>query len=198
MHNHRYITGLCSDDIPESEKQFLRVVTERLMLSGYTMRTGGLIGTSEPFIRGAMDAAVIQDVSVPSLELYVPSPEVDTFGINPKQVFDIHQLKEMKSGRIMAMAALHRDRYLTISNKRALEYETYVPALMGGDINDISRFMICWAPAPQFDKNQRQNDCHGCMSTAVKIAHTYSMQVFNTAIPAHKTRLLRWITGDVR
>ncbi|WP_233350614.1 family 52 olfactory receptor, partial [Vibrio cholerae] len=67
-----------------------------------------------------MDAAVIQDVSVPSLELYVPSPEVDTFGINPKQVFDIHQLKEMKSGRIMAMAALHRDRYLTISNKRAL------------------------------------------------------------------------------
>lgn len=198
MHNHRYITGLCSDDTPESEKQFLRVVTERLMLSGYTMRTGGLMGTTEPFIRGAMDAAEVKEELIPSLELYVHSLKVDTLGLNPKQVFDIHQLKEMKSGRIMSMAAQYRDRNLTISNERALEYETYVPALMGGDLKDISRFMICWASKPQFDENQRQNDCNGCLSSAVRIAHSNGMQVFNTAIPAHKTRLLKWITGDNR
>ena len=202
MAKQQYFTGICSDDTPYSEKRFLSVVTERLIAEGFFVRSGGLKDGSVPFIAGAeaslLGAGGESSGGTPPIAVYMPWGADGDRKADHKVFLDIHQLHHMKTGHYAEVSSFHRDVHLTISHNRALEYETYVPALLGEDLDTKSRFMICWAPSPTFDEQKRITDCGGCMSNAVRIANHHGIQIFITAVPQHKHRLLKWITGDKR
>lgn len=202
MAKRQYFTGICSDDTPDSEKRFLSVVTERLIAEGYFVRSGGVRGCSSPFIAGAEASLLGVDGEcsgdMPEMAIYMPWGSDGERVADHKVYLDIHQLHHQKQGRYAEVSTFHRDVDLMTSHNQDLAHESYVPALLGEDLNLKSRFLICWAPSPTFDEQKQITDCGGCMSIAVRIAHYHGIRIFNTAVPEHKHRLLKWITGDKR
>ncbi|EPR7483870.1 hypothetical protein ACU8KO_002494 [Vibrio alginolyticus] len=202
MNQAKRYTGLCAEDAPESESQFLSVIAERLAREGYFLRSGGLESHSAPFEAGVWAPIGIDPENpraiIPPMHIYLPLERVGERLADQKTYFDIQQQHFMKSGHYHEIASAHRDVRLTISMKRSFELDSLVPALLGCDLDNMSRFMVCWAPNPTFDSNNKMNDCSGSMSMAVRIAYSHGIEIFNTAVPAHKHRLLKWITGDNR
>ncbi|MGI2184914.1 hypothetical protein ACRN9F_22140 [Shewanella oncorhynchi] len=202
MNQPKQYTGLCAENAPKAERQFLCVVAEKLAREGYFLRSGGLEEYSSPFEAGVLapigiDPEAPRSIS-PPMHIYLPFGMAGERVADQETYIDIQRLHHMKTGQYHEVASAHRDVRLTISVNRSFELDSVVPALLGSDLNKKSLFMVCWASNPTFDNKNMINDCSGSMSMAVRIAYSHGIEIFNTAVPTHKHRLLKWITGDNR
>lgn len=194
-------TGITTNDTPEREKVFLSVVTERMLSEGNFLRTAGIQSQCEPFISAATAYMNEADnsrntVSIP-MEVFLPYKTNGELVTNNKTVFSIAELKAIQSGQALQIISRFVNKQPGSVNYPA-EWDAYVPGLLGSTLDDKSKLMICWAPKFEFDSNERMNDCAGDLGVAVRMAYAHGINVFNTAVPAHKLRLLKWISGDKR
>ncbi|MEZ9701217.1 hypothetical protein AB4455_06175 [Vibrio sp. 10N.261.46.E12] len=194
-------TGIATIDTPEREKVFLGIVTERMLSEGHLIRTAGTQSQCEPFISAATAPVIEADDSrkpgsIP-MEVFLPYKTNGELVTNNRTVFNIAELKAIQSGQALKIISRFVSKQPGSVNYPA-EWDAYVPGLLGKSLDDKSKLMICWAPKSEFDSNERMNDCAGDLGVAVRMAYAHGINVFNTAVPAHKHRLLKWISGDKR
>lgn len=139
---------------------------------GWTLRSGGALGADTAFESGAGHAK----------EIFLPWAN---FG-NSRSQF------RKPSARAYEIAAMHHPAWGRLTDVGRALHARNAHQILGPGLDKPSRFVVCWTP----NGAQTMNECTpatGGTGTAIRIADSYGVPVFNMARPESYRLLCEFI-----
>lgn len=160
--NQKYYAGIGSRRTPDAILEVMTNLAAKLSERGFILRSGGAKGADTAFEAGANNKIIYY---------------INQFTINGKDEYRYNP-ENLKEARIkMVYHEIHPAwQYL---KEYAKELHTRnVFQVLGENLNEPSKFVICWTP----DGAETVTECSrvtGGTGTAIKLADTYNIPVFN-------------------
>lgn len=197
-------TGVGSRKVPQDQRILFRQVGQILAEKGWLLRSGAAEGCDQAFEQGA-------DQVMGAKAIYLPYPgfrRCRPGGQEPRQVIDQGEPDERvdqilrQSGvpgmdELLQAEARQREEGLTRTRRQAILrlYRRNVAQILGADLNDPSRFVLCWTPDGATGPEEYQQGRTGGTGVAILVASQHDIPVFNTAKPEHRARVEAMITA---
>lgn len=180
---NKILTGVGSRDTPKDILKVIRKVSKKLVLNGYTLRSGGADGADEYFYEGWLDAYQ-ENILVPCAEIYLPWERFNNHstGTNYILVRDkstISQAEELVNQIHPVASKLSR-------GAKALHTRNCFQVL-GKDLQTPSTLFLCYA------KVDRNGEPSGGTRTAIKIAERIGLKVSNLFVQEDLNRVLKYL-----
>lgn len=180
----KILTGVGSRETPKPILELIRKVSKKLVLSGYTLRSGGAYGADTAFYEGWWDAYK-EDQCVPETEIYLPW---DGFNyhragknylvVNDKEI--LSQAEELVNEIHPAVNRLNR-------GAKALHTRNCFQVL-GRDLSAPSTLFLCYA------KVDSKGEPSGGTRTAIKLAEKYNIKVTNLFVQEDLERVQKYLS----
>lgn len=180
----KILTGVGSRETPKPILDLIRKVSKKLILSGYTLRSGGADGADTAFYEGWLDAYK-EDEDVPEAEIYLPWGGFNNHktGKNYLVVYDkevISQAEELVNEIHPAASKLSR-------GAKALHTRNCFQVL-GRDLSTPSTLFLCYA------KVDSKGNPSGGTRTAIKLAEKYNLKVTNLFVEEDLERVEKYLS----
>lgn len=173
-------TGIGSRETPDQILRLMHHVATKLCAEGYKLRSGGAGGADSAFQAGL--GMLTEDWERNgAMEIYIPW---EGFSGYSSEMAGIYCMKgRIKTKATQIAEEMHPAWDKCSPGARALHTRN-VFQLLGQDLKSPSKFVICYA-------QPIGNDGHvkGGTATAVKLALTHKIPVFNLYLNEHKQRL---------
>lgn len=180
----KILTGVGSRETPKPILDLIRKASKKLVLSGYTLRSGGADGADTAFYEGWLDAYE-EDQDVPEAEIYFPwkgfTKNVKSTNIicvnNPAVLREAHSLvKEVHP----AFTKLSRGA-LALHTRNCFQ-------VLGRDLSTPSTLFLCYA------KVDSKGNPSGGTRTAIKLAEKYNIKVTNLFVKEDLERVQEYLS----
>lgn len=181
-------TGAGSRDTPRPVGATLTALTRTLAQRGYTVRVGGARGADLDFEVGATAAGD----EIYNVELYLPWPEFCAREAHAARLPRPRPGRTEPSPAAYELAARHHPAWDALSPTHRTLHARNGHELLGADLNDPSRFLVCWT-ADGADADHPPTRATGGTGQAIRIAIAYGVPVFNLARPETYDRIQRFI-----
>jgi hypothetical protein len=163
----KYYAGIGSRRTPPDVLKLMTLIAARLADEGYTLRSGHADGADLAFEQGADGKA----------EIYLPWGRFNAH-------FPIKGSKHIApSQAAMRLAAQHHPAWNACSNGGKLLHARNSHQILGPDLNQPVKFVICWTPDGQGA---------GGTGQALRIAAEHDIPIFDLYNPEHRQRLERF------
>lgn len=176
--NEKYYTGIGSRKTPQDILEMMMSLARVLDSQGWTLRSGGADGADDYFQKGTSDYSNI---------------------FLPWKNFNNHQGVVITDKSIIADAMyliqqhnLHEQWESMINNpKQAGALKMHIRnvfQVLGEDLKTPSKMLVCWTPDGALGHND-SSKITGGTRTAIRLADTYGVPVFNVKRPEHRKRI---------
>lgn len=167
-------TGIGARKTPKDTLLLMEQIAIKLRGKNRWLRTGGARGADQAFMKGALD-----EHGFFHGECYIPWVGFEDL---PSGICTIPwSWKEAKK-----IAAAHHPAWDKLTDPVQLLHARNVFQVLGAVLKQPSAFLICWTP---------EGKTIGGTATAIRIAETYKVPVFNLANEEHKQRLLTFVNS---
>lgn len=170
----RPYAGIGSRETPEEMLTLMREIAGLLAAAGWLLRSGAAPGADAAFESGA--PATAREIFLPWLGF---QNSTSTLAIERMPV--LSQAMDIASQYHRGWGRLGRPVRLLMARN--------VCQVLGPDLKDPSRFVLCWAPYPKCDHQGRVMDVGGGTGLAVRLAYAHGIPVFHLGLPAHRQRI---------
>lgn len=167
----KHYAGIGSRETPKDILHLMTAIATRLAADGWTLRSGHADGADLAFEVGAGK----------DCEIYLP-----------KITFNGHypiQGRKFAAPTLAAveLASQHHPAWERCNEWARLLHGRNMHQVLGYDLNDPVRFVICWAPLDNEGKPR------GGTAQAIRLADSRNIPVFNLINAEHRERLTRFV-----
>jgi hypothetical protein len=180
----KILTGVGSRETPKPILDLIRKVSKKLVLSGYTLRSGGADGADTAFYEGWL-GAYKEDQDVPEAEIYLPWNGFNNHktGKNYLVVDD----KEILSQAEELVNKIHPAGSKLSRGAKALHTRNCFQVL-GRELSIPSTLFLCYA------KVDSKGEPSGGTRTAIKLAEEYNIKVTNLFVKEDLERVQKYLS----
>ena len=157
----KHYTGIGARKTPKAVLASMTRIAQALDAEGYTLRSGGADGADSAFEAGATNKII-----------YLPWAR---FRDHPSPYHHV-------SNAAMALAAKHHPAWHLLNNYAKLLHGRNAYQVLGLDLMSKTDFVICWTP---------DGRVQGGTATAIKVAQSHAIPVYNLAAWSEKAVLKR-------
>jgi len=179
----KIITGVGSRETPREILDVIRKVSKKLVLSGYTLRSGGADGADEYFYEGWLDAWN-QDEAVPKAEIYLPWTDFNGLQEGSNNLIVRDRLVLSRAEELVNQ--IHPAANKLSRGAKALHTRNCFQVL-GKDLQTPSTLFLCYA------KIDSKGEPSGGTRTAIKIAERIGLKVNNLFVQEDLDRVLKYL-----
>ena len=165
----KFYTGVGSRKNPPEICAIMSTLARRLCADGFVLRSGAAIGADTAFERGLPPNGA-------------------------KQIFPGHNAEGYVTQEALSIAGRLHPAWSRCSHYAKMLHGRNAFQVLGGDLKTPSNFVICWTPDGAISHEQRSRETGGT-GTAISIASTYDIPVYNLAREDHLARVVKYI-GD--
>lgn len=182
---NKILTGVGSRETPKDILGVIRKVSKKLVLSGYTLRSGGADGADTVFYEGWVDAFLEND-RIPKAEIYLPWSGFNNLQENENNILVkdrsvISKAEELVNEIHPAASKLSR-------GAKALHTRNCFQVL-GKDLQTPSTLFLCYA------KVDSMGEPSGGTRTAIKLAEKIGLRVSNLFVQEDLDRVLKYLNN---
>jgi len=159
----KFYTGVGSRKCPASIQKIITAFARKLAGLGYTLRSGGAIGADKAFEVGATEKVV-----------YLANDSRNKDLVAEKIARDLHPAWNRCS-----------DYARKLHTRNAFQ-------VLGDDLKSPSKFLVCWTPDGCKSHSTRSIKTGGT-GTAISIASTRGVPIFNLAVQRDLDRVIKFI-----
>lgn len=184
---NKILTGVGSRETPKDILDLMTKVTKKLVLRGYTLRSGGAGGADSAFYKGYLHAK-FEDSTVPTAEVYIPWE-----GFSDLSTRTDKSILCVKDKNILIQAeGIARDIHPVFDKlsrgAKALHTRNCFQVL-GKDLQTPSTLFLCYA------KIDSKGEPSGGTRTAIKIAERIGLKVSNLFVQEDLDRVLKYLNS---
>lgn len=178
-------TGIGSRETPEQILKLMHKIATKLCGDGYKLRSGAAGGADSAFQAGLGMLTEDWERNA-AMEIFIPW---EGFSGYTSDMPGIHCIKgAMKAKAAKIAESLHPAWERCSQGAKALHTRN-IFQLLGPDLKSPSKFVICYAQPAGTEGHVK-----GGTATAVRLALTHSIPVFNLHLSEHKQRLEEFIS----
>ena len=176
-------TGVGSRETPKEILDIMRKVSKKLILNGYTLRSGGADGADTAFYEGWWDAYK-GNILVPKAEIYLPWSGFNNHiqGANYLVVKDSHILSEATQ-----IASEIHPAFQNLGHGAKALHTRNCFQVLGSRLDEPSNFLVCYA------KRDKKSEPSGGTRTAIKLAEKYGIKVTNLFVQEDLDRVVEYL-----
>lgn len=167
-------TGIGSRKTPPEVIELMTRLAATLQDAGWVLRSGGADGADMAFARGAGDQS----------RIYRPLGDRKRPGIN--------EYDQAIWQRAQAIAQQHHPAWERCGEYARGMHTRNVFQVLGDLLKEPSKFVVCWTPDGAEYAHETSRETGGT-GTAIRIANTYQVAVFNLARPHSRARIEAWL-----
>lgn len=181
----RAYAGIGSRKAPDHEMPLMRRLGAQLARAGWLLRSGGALRCDTAFEQGCLDAGG-------DAEIYLTSK--DFAKRSGSQYIDAGRLPQ--AARAAQLAAAHHRYWNDCSDGSRALLARNTHQVLGRELDDPVRFVLCWALNEERDREGRIRDVGGGTGLAVRLAYDRGIPVFNLANKSDRERILSWLEQE--
>jgi hypothetical protein len=167
--NMKYYAGIGSRCTPENILTIMMKVARKLEILGYILRSGGAQGADKAFESGVVNPC--------NKEIYLASQYVSPDAINLAKQFH------------PAWNRISSEYVKKLHGRNAYQ-------ILGKDLNTPSAFVVCWTQ-DGCKTHEARGFLTGGTGTAISIAHSRGITIFNLANPEDMDRIIKFVNKEV-
>lgn len=185
----KYYTGVGARATPKDILKLIEGIAFKLAQKGYILRSGAAGGADTAFELGAKAYAEQVDERVTLAQLYIPWASFVTYDDFYKDWYKVLDRMPKKAEAYQLASETHPAWDKCSKGAKALHARNTFQ-ILGGGLNNPSRFLICWA---QVDKH---GDIKGGTATAWNLAKASGVPCFNLYNEEDKQRLIKFVESE--
>lgn len=180
----KILTGVGSRETPLPILQLMRKVSKKMVLEGYTLRSGGADGADEYFAYGWGDAYA-EDESVTEAEIYLPWNGFNNLYANNQNCKLVKDPKILKQAEKI-VESIH-PAFNSLSRGGLALHTRNCFQVLGENLNNPSSVVLCYA------KLDNKGEPQGGTRTAIKLAQERGIRVNNLIIPEDHDKVMKYL-----
>lgn len=180
----KIFTGVGSRETPQEILHIMRKVSKKLVLQGWTLRSGGADGADFAFACGWGDAKEIED-SVPAAEIYIPWNGYNGLYSGVENCILVSVPDVQKAAQ--KLIGLVHPAFDKLSSGALALHTRNAYQVLGGSLDLRSSMLLCWS------KLDQHGEPTGGTRTAIKIAEQYAIPVRNLSLDSDLAKVLEWL-----
>jgi hypothetical protein len=179
----RYYTGIGSRETPTHICAVMTTLANVLEKQNFILRSGGALGADSAFEKGV--------VNPNNKMIFLSGALRNSFGNNI-----LYSDTQLQNARIFIFNNNIHPIWQRLPEYAKALHTRNVFQVLGMDMNEISKFTVCWTrdSAIDFETSGRKT---GGTGTAIKISCHYKVPVFNLSIDSHLRKILSYIKLNV-
>ena len=170
----KFYTGIGSRKTPADVIDLMSRIASSLQSAGWILRSGGADGADTAFANGAGDQA----------RIYRP--------LGDRKRPGIHEYDPTLWQQAQVIAQQHHPAWELCGEYARGMHTRNVFQVLGEQLTDPSKFVVCWTPDAAEHAHETSRETGGT-GTAIRIADTFQVTVFNLARPQSRARIEAWL-----
>lgn len=174
--------GIGSRNTPDDVLNLMRRAAAALASQGYLLRSGAAQGADSAFEQGAIDRQG-------AMQIFLPWDGFSERTADGKRYrLDLQSADRLES----AMKILEQGAYPAIRKVKQSVQKLHcrnVLQVLGPELNDPVKFVLCWTPDGAQGRDDYRQGVTGGTGTAIKLAASLGIPVFNIQRPAQRLRI---------
>lgn len=168
-------TGVGSRKTPLHIGELMESIACQLAIRGWALRSGHAKRADQHFEWGARKAKGYA-------EIYLPWPGFE----RDAPLWDRHYVQERPAPEAYTIAREHHPNWDACGQGARALHARNVHQILGRELVDPSRFMLCWTPAGRTE---------GGTGQAIRLAEHWGVEVFNLAMASARDRIERFLAA---